>query len=217
VLRGAVVTSAVVLGGWLAPSVNSASAASTDTFSISGDAVGPLAPGVTQPLELRLANLVDRTLNLQTLEVTVTGVRPAQGGTCSPADFRVQQAILGTIALPAGVSNLLSAPAPGLLQAPQLTMLDTAANQDGCKNAVVDLQYAGTALDPDGDLSHGHGDNGPADGSADGGGRIADAHADLPSTGAGPGSWWAGLAGLVLAAAGATTVRIVRREKGYRS
>jgi LPXTG-motif cell wall-anchored protein len=218
VVRGAVVMSAVVLGGWLAPSVTSAHAA-TDTFTISGDAAGLLAPGVTQLLDLRLDNLVNRVLNIQSLQVAITDVRPLQGGTCTAADFSVQQAVLGAITLPANVSSLLTSLAPGILQMPQITMLDTAVNQDGCKSAVVDLQYVGTALDPGGKPSQGHGSNGHGDHSGDGDndGGVGDGHGGLPGTGADSSTWWVGLAGLGLAAAGATTVRIVRREKRNRS
>ncbi|HZE66134.1 MAG TPA: LPXTG cell wall anchor domain-containing protein [Sporichthyaceae bacterium] len=203
--------SAVVLGGWLAP-VTSANAA-TDTFSISGDAAGPLTPGTTQLLDLRLDNLVNRTLNLQSLQVSITGVQTLQGGICTAADFQVQQAVLGVVTLPAGLDTLLSSLGLGILQLPRITMLDTAVNQDACKNARVTLEYLGTALDPNGQPSQGHGSNGHGDNDGD----VDGSHSGLPGTGANSNTWWLGLAGLGLAAAGATTVRIVRREKGNRS
>jgi LPXTG-motif cell wall-anchored protein len=219
-MRGAVVMSAVVLGSWLAPSVTSAHAA-TDTFSISGDAAGLLAPGVTQLLDLRLDNLVDRTLNLRALQVAITDVQPLQGGTCTAADFQVQQALLSAVTLPAGLGELLSGLGPGIVGMPQITMLNTAVNQDGCKNAHVSLAYVGTALDPEGNPSQGHGSNGSGgDDGSNGGGDdrgLEGAHSGLPGTGANSSTWWLGLVGLGVAAAGATTVRIVRREKRNRS
>jgi LPXTG-motif cell wall-anchored protein len=213
VVRGVAVMTAVVLGGWFAPSVTSAHAAS-DTFTISGDAAGPLAPGVTQPLDLRLDNLINDTLNLRSLNVAITGVQTTGGGTCTAADFQVQQAILGVLTLPAGLSNLLSALGMGVLQTPRITMLNTAINQDGCKNAVVSLAYSGTAADSSGHESGGHGSNGHGSDHGDDGDGS---HGDLPGTGADASTWWLGLAGLVVAAAGATTVTIVRREKRDRS
>lgn len=217
VLRGAVVMSAVVLGGWLAPSVNSAHAA-TDSFTISGGPTGLLYPGVTQLLDLRLDNLISDTLNLQSLTVQITGVQPAPGGTCTPADFQVQQAVLGAVTLPPGLNGLLSSLGLGVVQLPSVTMVDAPYNQDGCENAVVSLAYSGTALDSNGQQSGGHGSNGHG-GSGDGGndGGVGDEHSGLPGTGADSSTWWIGLAGLGVAAAGATAVRIVRREKGNRS
>lgn len=118
-------------------------------FTISGDAAAPLAPGVSKPVGLAFSNTNNQGISATNLSVTVSGVTRTQAAIaknlpCSVADFAVTQ-YSGPypLALPSGSSTLGSLSVP-MGQWPQLAMLDTSANQDGCKGATITLAYSGS-------------------------------------------------------------------------
>ncbi len=204
----------------------SGAAAATD-FQISGGPTDVLYPGTTGLLNLQLLNPNTQPLTLTDLNVTITAVQPLAGRTCGVENFAVQQATgLGQVLLV--VNQLLPLSTLGLTpaQLPQVTMVENGQNQDGCQGATVVLGYTGTAIGDDGTVVPGGGTGGTGgevdgahngNGDGDNGGEVEGEHGGLPGTGADSSTWWAGLIGLGLAAAGATTIRIVRREKGHRS
>ncbi len=59
-----------------------------------GDVAEPLAPGVARPVNLVLTNSFGTAVDVTALTVTVTGVTPASGGTCTEADFATLPASL---------------------------------------------------------------------------------------------------------------------------
>lgn len=204
VLRGTLVMGAVVLAAWFGPAIASASAA-THTITISGGPTGIMYPGSTLPLDLEFTNPNSTRLRLTSLHVAVASVLPGTQGTCTAADFAVDNGSVDAVVLPAGGDKLLSDLVDGPVALPSIRMLDTAANQDGCKNAEVSLTYTVTATDVDGTTSADSGsDHGDADGT------------HLPHTGADHSTWGLLLIGLALAAAGTTTIVITRR-RGERS
>jgi hypothetical protein len=118
-------------------------------FTISGDPTGLLAPGNSVPINLQLTNPGNSSLNVTGLTVSVTGVtRNAQAVAnnrpCNPSDYSVTQ-FSGNypIAAPPGNSSLSSSGIPAS-RWPQITMLDTSLNQDGCKGATLQISYSGT-------------------------------------------------------------------------
>jgi LPXTG-motif cell wall-anchored protein len=195
VLRGTVVLGAMVLTGWFAPAIAQATAA----FTITGGPTGTLYPGSTLPLDLELTNPNAKDIELVSLQVDVSSVLPGAQGTCTTADFAVDNGSVDSVVLPARTTRLLSDPADAARTLPSLHMLDTTTNQDGCKNAQVSLHYTATATDVDGDPVAGGGSN---DGN-------------LPHTGAEHSTRALAVAGLSLAAAG-TTVVVITRRRGER-
>ncbi|MBB6403569.1 hypothetical protein [Arthrobacter sp. AZCC_0090] len=118
-------------------------------FTISGDPTGLLAPGNAVSIDLRLANPGNSSLNVTGLTVSITGVTRtaeavANNRPCNPSDYAVTQ-FSGSypISAPPGNSFLSTS---GILAArwPQIRMLDTSLNQDGCKGATIQLSYSGT-------------------------------------------------------------------------
>jgi hypothetical protein len=191
-------------------------------FTISGLLSGPLFPGAGVPLDLSLANPNPDALTLTGLAVRITGVQPVGAGICSAADFTIVQPLITLPAiLPGLVSETLSVLGLPLIGQPQVQMLDTAADQDGCQGATLTLQYTGTAYLTD-SVGHspvpGHGGSSDSgDGSDSGNGSTSGTGAGLPGTGSGGHDDATALAGLGLAGAGAVLVLAVRRRKQARS
>jgi hypothetical protein len=117
-------------------------------FSISGDVSGLLAPGVSRPLNLTLTNPNNQAVAISNLTVTVQNVSKAAqapNGPCTGADYAVTQ-YSGPypLSVPANGSASLSTLSVAQSKWPQVRMVDTASNQDGCKGATVTLAYSGS-------------------------------------------------------------------------
>ncbi|WAH98347.1 COG1470 family protein [Arthrobacter sp. MMS18-M83] len=118
-------------------------------FTISGGPAGLLTPGSAVSIDLQLANPGNSSLNVTGLTVSVTGVtRTAQAVAnnrpCNPSDYVITQ-FSGSypISAPPGNSSLSTSGIPAA-RWPQIRMLDTSLNQDGCKGATIQLSYSGT-------------------------------------------------------------------------
>jgi hypothetical protein len=115
-------------------------------FTISGSVTG-LAPGVARPLDLTLANPNNKALAISNLTVTVQSVTRVTSATlpCSTADYAVTQ-YSGPypLSVPANGSASLSSLGVAPALRPQVKMIDTATNQDGCKGATLTLAYSGS-------------------------------------------------------------------------
>ena len=114
------------------------------TFSISGNppAGARLYPGAaTVPLNLVFTNSHPAPITVQSVTVSVTGT---SAGGCGAANFSVPQQLQATPTVPARATASLQDLGVAPSQWPQLRMLD-AGNQDACRNASVNLAYAGTA------------------------------------------------------------------------
>ncbi|GAA1158786.1 hypothetical protein GCM10009630_66180 [Kribbella jejuensis] len=113
-------------------------------FTISGNLVGQLAPGVSRRLDLTLTNPNKKPISVTNLTVAIASVTRTQfaishNQPCGPADYRITQ-YSGTYPLTVPGSGAISVPSGS---APQVAMLDTATNQDGCKVATVTFTYSG--------------------------------------------------------------------------
>ncbi|MEZ2389752.1 hypothetical protein AB6813_09425 [bacterium RCC_150] len=118
-------------------------------FTLSGSPTGLLAPGNTAAIDLQLANPGNSSIGVTGLTVSITGItRTAQAVAnnrpCSSSDYAVVQ-FSGSypFAAPSGDSSLSGLGFPAA-QWPQIRMLDTSLNQDGCKGATLQLSYSGT-------------------------------------------------------------------------
>ena len=118
-------------------------------FAISGDAAQVLAPGVSQPIDLKIHNPNSTSLTLSTLTALVSGVdAPKATPTlpCTPADFSVQP-YSGALPLVIAPSSTISLQQLGVPESewPQVSMLDRPTNQDGCGGASLSLSYGAAA------------------------------------------------------------------------
>ena len=114
------------------------------TFSISGNPTygALLYPGAAAvPLNLVFTNSHPAPITVQSVTVSVTGT---SAGGCGAANFSVSQQLRATPTVPAGATASLQQLGVDQSDWPQLRMLD-AGNQDVCRNASVNLTYAGTA------------------------------------------------------------------------
>lgn len=118
-------------------------------FTISGGPTGLLAPGNVVPINLQLTNPGNSSLSVTGLTVSIAGVtRTAQAVAnnlpCNPSDYLIAQ-FSGSYPLstPPGNSSLLGNGIPAN-QWPQIKMLNSSLNQDGCKGATLQLSYSGT-------------------------------------------------------------------------
>lgn len=126
-------TSGVELGGGAA------------TFTIEGNATGAISPGMMIPLDLEFTNLHDVAMSVINLTATVQGVsapRANETNPCTVSDFAVNQASRSLDITVTGdaTSTLSSLDLPRHMW-PQLRMLDSSLNQDGCKGASLTLDY----------------------------------------------------------------------------
>ncbi|MCU1517520.1 MAG: hypothetical protein JWQ75_2241 [Pseudarthrobacter sp.] len=119
------------------------------SFTLSGNLAGQLAPGASLPLDLGITNPNKKTLALTNLSVSIKSVTRtayaiAQNLPCGTADYAVAQ-YSGPypLAVPPG-TNSLGGLGIASTHWPRFTMLDTPANQDGCKGATLQLAYSGS-------------------------------------------------------------------------
>jgi hypothetical protein len=119
-------------------------------FALSGDLAGQLGPGTSLPLDLVITNPNKKDLALTNLSVSIKSVTRtadaiARNLQCGTADYTVTQ-YSGPypLTVPAGSTKLLSVLVPTSTKWPQVRMIDTPANQDGCKGATLQLVYSGS-------------------------------------------------------------------------
>lgn len=117
----------------------------TGTFSIAAGKTQTLSPGRSVPLDLTIINPERQNLTVSHLTVTIRRVT-APGATsahpCTAADFVITQAKRDLrISVPALSSVALHDRTRSATELPQIKMLDSASNQDGCKTATVTLAY----------------------------------------------------------------------------
>ncbi|MGQ0846190.1 MAG: hypothetical protein ACT4QF_18870 [Sporichthyaceae bacterium] len=138
---------AVVAGGGLVLAVTglTAGSASADSyrFQIQGSLSQPLGIGSTLPLNLRIVNPNEDPLRLVDLTVEIDSISAAG---CGRENFEIVQADFdfGDSLIVAGEgSRTLSELGLTTARLPQVRLLNTAANQDPCLGADVDLVYTG--------------------------------------------------------------------------
>lgn len=113
-------------------------------FTISGDVLPPLSPGVGAPLPLTVSNPFDFDLSVTTLTVAVQpgSSRPGCNG---PTNLQVTQSntATGSVSIVVPAHSTVTLPAQGAT-APRVTMLDLATNQNACFNAAFTLSFSGS-------------------------------------------------------------------------
>ncbi len=119
------------------------------SYTIAGTLARPLRPGDMYPLDLALTNLGGVAMTVVDLHVTISHVTaPAATASrpCTVNDFAAVQLADG-FSLDLGPAESTSLNARGIpsSQWPQVSMLNTAANQDGCKGATLTLSFTGSS------------------------------------------------------------------------
>jgi hypothetical protein len=126
----------------------SGSSGSGMPFTITSTASGPLLPGgPVISLNLKLTNPNSVPIYVTSLTVSLASVTPLTGKTCASTNFNLPTQWAGgyPLTIPANGSKSLSDFTADQSQWPHLTMKETGANQDGCKNATVNFTYSGQA------------------------------------------------------------------------
>lgn len=121
------------------------SGGSATPVEIAGSATRAMSPGRGAPLNLQLTNRTAFAMSVRDLLVTVQQVTAPRSGTrrpCTTDDFTVTQVDPGLeITLAANGSTSLRDHHIATTAWPQVSMVDTAANQDGCRTATLTLRY----------------------------------------------------------------------------
>ena len=117
-------------------------------FGISVGSLGPLAPGVSLPLDLALTNPNNAAIQVTELTVALGGVDPAHAVGCPAATNYAVVQYSGSYALlvvPEGATRTLTQLGVPSVKLPRVNMKDTSVNQNACMGAVLTLTYSGSA------------------------------------------------------------------------
>jgi hypothetical protein len=122
------------------------------SISINGTLPSLYPGGTTDPIDLKLTNPNSAAIYVSSLTVTLSSVVKATGVTqaCTPSDFALTQLGAGAnlssnpIMVPANGSVTLTGSGLGAYL-PTITMKDTHVLQDGCKNAILNFTFGGSA------------------------------------------------------------------------
>jgi len=118
----------------------------TDSFAISGDLAEPFSPGGSAPLNLTISNPLDTDLAVSALRVVIDEVEAPNATAllpCSVDDFAVEQlSRRDELVIEAGATISLAELGIPSDDWPQVLMLNTDSNQDGCKSASFTLAYS---------------------------------------------------------------------------
>jgi hypothetical protein len=113
-------------------------------FTVTGNASGPLAPGVSRTLAITVSNPNSVAIEVTALTATVAA-GSSKDGCDGPTNLLLTQSSVST-------SNVLAIPAnghvalpTGAVTAPTALMRDLPSNQDACKNAAFTFTYSGSA------------------------------------------------------------------------
>ncbi len=113
-------------------------------FTVTGNASGPLAPGVSRALAVTVANPNNVAIEVTVLTATVA-VGSSKAGCDGPANLALTQSNVSatnTLTIPANGQVALPS---GAIGAPTVLMRDLPTNQDACKNASFTFTYSGSA------------------------------------------------------------------------
>jgi hypothetical protein len=133
-----VVIAALIVSAWFA--VGALSGPTPPPFGVSGSLGTPLRPGVTEAIDLVIANPNDTVLRVDSVDVTVH----ASAGGCADSNFSVQN-FTGPVDVPPGATESLSQLGVAPSRWPQVAMTDVPA-QDSCKASALALTYSGSGV-----------------------------------------------------------------------
>ena len=115
-------------------------------FEIRGNLGRPLAPAVSQPLNLRLTNRQRFGLRILRLTIAVSvDARHAAAGCRASANFTVTPLARRAYPIRLGPRRTRTLRALGVKRLPRVTMRNLLTSQDACKGARLKLRYTGRA------------------------------------------------------------------------
>jgi hypothetical protein len=124
--------------------------ANQSSFDITASPTDPMSPGDQVPLDLRLQNTNHTSMSVSDVKVVVKGVEAPNATEALPClveDFTVDQVADDLdLTLPPGVTSSLSDLSLPSGQWPQLGLLNTSVNQDGCKGATLTLDFSASGV-----------------------------------------------------------------------
>ncbi|MDJ0376195.1 hypothetical protein [Cryobacterium sp. PH31-L1] len=108
--------------------------------------IGPLSPGVSVPIDLKFDNPHQFNLDVTDLRVLIDNVDAPNADAdhpCTVVDFEVSQISLAVaLTIPAHLTRALSELDLPRASWPQVGMRRSKNNQDGCKGALITLDYS---------------------------------------------------------------------------
>ena len=111
-------------------------------FTIGGNAIATLYPGVTSPINLVLTNPNNVPITVTSVTATITSA----GAGCDPAaNFSIGQQLLVSVNVPANSTMSLSQLSVAQSSWPTIVMVETHTNQNACEGTTVNLSYTGSA------------------------------------------------------------------------
>ncbi|HEY2216210.1 MAG TPA: hypothetical protein VGH21_01860 [Solirubrobacteraceae bacterium] len=138
-------TSAPTSYSWtVAKEVKETKETSGKPFTVTGNASGPLAPGMGRSLSITLTNPNNVVITVTALSASVAA-GSSKAGCDGPTNLQLTQSNLSssnTLTIPANGQVTLPS---GAVSAPQVQMLDLPVNQDACKGAAFKFTYSGSA------------------------------------------------------------------------
>ena len=120
----------------LVPAVN------PSVYTIAGDAPAHLMPGSSGAIDLQITNPNSAPITIVSNSITVT----TSVGGCGPANFSEVRSLARPVTVAAGSTMTLSELGLARQYWPAISMLETATNQDACKQATLTLHYRGEAV-----------------------------------------------------------------------
>ena len=113
-------------------------------FTVTGNASGPLAPGLTRSLAITLSNPNTVAITVTALSAS-TAAGSSKAGCDGPANLQLTQSnVSAANALTIPANGHVTLPS-GSVSAPQVLMKDLPVNQDACKGASFTFAYSGSA------------------------------------------------------------------------
>jgi len=113
-------------------------------FTVSGNASGPLAPGVTRALAITVSNPNNVAISVTALTATVAP-GSSKVGCDGPSNLQLtQSSVSAATVLTVPANGHVTLPS-GPVSAPQVLMRDLSVNQDACKGATFSFSYSGSA------------------------------------------------------------------------
>lgn len=116
-------------------------------FTISGNTPNPFAPGVTQSVNLSIANTFAFTIQVTSVTITIDPAtsKPACAGS---TNLVVSQSLSVPVNVPASTTKTLQDLGVPTASWPKFTMPNLSTNQDACKGASFTIHYTGQATTP---------------------------------------------------------------------
>ena len=128
------------------PAAKSSSKRHPHEFRIRGNLRRPLAPGVSEPLNLRLTNPHRFDLKVTRLTVAVeVDARHAAAGCWAAGNFEVKGLARWAYPIRLRRRRTRTLRALGIKRLPRVAMRNLAVNQDACRGARLGFRYAGRA------------------------------------------------------------------------